>query len=67
MFPVFLKEITFEIRHFALLRAFSLQAQKLNQQPTVMYDMGYREEGIDNKGLQGGLSNTPANEIQDSL
>ena len=30
--------------------AFSLQAQKLNLQPAVMYDMGNREEAIDNKG-----------------
>ena len=35
---------------FCTFAAFSLQAQKLNRQPTVTYDMGYREEGIDNKG-----------------
>ena len=34
---------------------FSLWAQKLNQQPAVMYDMGNREEAIDNKGPENSL------------
>ena len=37
---------------FPALAAFSLRAQKLNQQSVVRYDMGNREEAIDNKGLR---------------
>ena len=48
----FLRENYVQSWAFPAFAAISLWAQKLNQQPTVKYDMGNQEGAIDNKGPQ---------------